>query len=291
MQTSWKFLLRHVSSQEVDEKLRNSSFMQLLYDEKKVNRRERFLFVAQYYDGDKCSRFDVAKIAMVYFDSSYTLFTFLDAKMLSIFIPLGKVNLLRQSSFMRWLFLCSLLNRCRKYVMADTTSKNTGKAKGISNRLAAFFKENVGHGIHVLECQFHVNELLLGHTVKFIEGKSVAPDRMAEESVYNLIQKVKPTEELQLLNCSISVFVTARGLNSLRSTLIWVAETEGSRTKCFLLNRSNSLTCLILDDRDFRDDQVCLLILACKVVGIDIPAKLERFLFYKKPYLLQGTDC
>ena len=52
--------------------------------------------------------------------------------------------------------------------MANTTSMNTGKNEGINSRLAEHMDSQ---GIHVLECQFHVNEILLNHFIKHIDGK------------------------------------------------------------------------------------------------------------------------
>ena len=55
-------------------------------------------------------------------------------------------------------------------VMADTTAVNTGKKSGVNVRLENYFQEKVGHGIHTLECLFHVNEIYLSHVIQFLEG-------------------------------------------------------------------------------------------------------------------------
>ena len=111
-------------------------------------------------------------------------------------------------------------------VMSDTTSINTGKDKGINTRLAAYFKQEVGHGIHVLECQFHINELLFNHVVKFVEGKPTAPDRMEQDSLYNMIKLFRPGDLTDMVHCG-GISTTTRAVQCLKSALAWFSEVEG----------------------------------------------------------------
>jgi len=111
-------------------------------------------------------------------------------------------------------------------VMADTTSMNTGKDRGINSRLAVYFDQKIGHGLHILECQFHVNEILLAHVVKYLEGKPTAPDRMEQDSVYNMIKSLKPGQASDLVHCN-DLVTTSRAVMILKSALEWFSEVEG----------------------------------------------------------------
>ena len=75
-------------------------------------------------------------------------------------------------------------------VMADT-SINTGDDKRIHSGLAGHFNQVSGHQIHVPECQFYVNEILLSHAIKYTEVKPTAPDRMSPELVYYFVKVFK----------------------------------------------------------------------------------------------------
>ena len=97
-------------------------------------------------------------------------------------------------------------------VMADTTSLNTGKESGINNRLSVYFKQSVGHDIHLLECQFYINEILLNHVINHVDGKPTAPNRMEADSVYNLNKQCRPTKETSH-NLSNTLYVTPRAMN------------------------------------------------------------------------------
>ena len=78
-------------------------------------------------------------------------------------------------------------------VIVDTSRMNTGKKKSINSRLAKYMDALDSQEIHVLECQLniHVNEILLNHVIKLIDGKSVAPDRMHPDSLYNKIKLLR----------------------------------------------------------------------------------------------------
>ena len=114
--------------------------------------------------------------------------------------------------------------------LADTTSLNTGKANGINNRLSVYFRERVGHDIHLLECQFHINEIMMNHVIKHVDGKPTAPNRMEADSVYNLIKQCNPTKSTSH-NLSSTVWVTPRAMNCLKSSLSWFLDVQGKVTR------------------------------------------------------------
>ena len=103
-------------------------------------------------------------------------------------------------------------------VMADTTSMNTGKKKGINSRLVQHMNKQA---IHILECQFHVNEILLNHVIKHIDGKLVAPDRMHPDSVYNKIKLLPQQASITETDLVRNIDVPMRSLRYLRSILEW----------------------------------------------------------------------
>ena len=94
----------------------------------------------------------------------------------------------------------------------------------IKSRLAAHVNEAVGHDIHCSECQFHVNEILLNHVIKYVEGRPTATDRMATDSVYSRIKLIAPGK---LVDVSIKHQVLTRASPFLKSTLNWYSEIKG----------------------------------------------------------------
>ena len=62
--------------------------------------------------------------------------------------------------------------------MADTAALNTGKISGVNKRLQDHVRSIAGHGIHELECLFHVNEVYLTHAITAVEGKKKGPGAM-----------------------------------------------------------------------------------------------------------------
>ena len=70
-----------------------------------------------------------------------------------------------------------------------------------------FICEGIGHDIHAMECQFHINETSLNNFIKRLNGKSTAPDQTSSVSVYNHVNQLKPCE-LNAANfcCKVSAF-------------------------------------------------------------------------------------
>ena len=67
------------------------------------------------------------------------------------------------------------------FPMSDTTALNTGRKSGVNKQIADFCKQHYGHGIHTLECLFHVNEIYFTHVICKIEGKKKGPGSMQKE--------------------------------------------------------------------------------------------------------------
>ena len=72
-------------------------------------------------------------------------------------------------------------------IMADTTAENTGKKSGVNKRLEEYFKSNIGHQIHSLECLFHTNEIYFTYAKSFLEGKAKGPNAYEDGALINKI--------------------------------------------------------------------------------------------------------
>ena len=214
---------------EIENRLRTTSCFQLLYDGKKVNRRERNAFFLWHnttlrtkIKGTVTANKGCWIVVRIFNNIS---FRYEDVFRLRSFEESESVT---ADVVFSAIINCFDVTHLKKVfsVMSDTTSLNTGKDKGINNRLTAYFKQEVGHGIHILECQFHINELLFNHVVKSVEGKPAAPDRMGQDSVYNMIKLFKPGRLTDVVNCS-DLSTTLRAVQCLKSALTWYAEIEG----------------------------------------------------------------
>ena len=115
--------------------------------------------------------------------------------------------------------------------MADTTSLNPGKERGSNTSLSKYFKQEIGHAIHLLECQFHINEILLNHVIRNVHGKPTAPDRMSSDLAYNPIKQLKPSETTTTISFSSTVSAASRAANSLKSSLSWILDTDAQGKK------------------------------------------------------------
>ena len=72
-------------------------------------------------------------------------------------------------------------------IMADTTAVNTGKKSSVNKRLEEYFKFNIGHQIHSLECLFHTNEIFFTCAKNFLEGKAKGPNAYEDGTLINKI--------------------------------------------------------------------------------------------------------
>ena len=138
--------------------------IQLMFDGKRINNRERMVVVAQFLDseGRPCEKF----VALKSFsdDDSITGQHLFDAMVDELF---DRDFLLKVHSS-----------------MSDTTAVNTGCRKGINTRLQDYFNRELQHDIHAFECLLHVHELFLMHTIKVYEGDTKAPNKMQPVALY-----------------------------------------------------------------------------------------------------------
>jgi len=57
-----------------------------------------------------------------------------------------------------------------------------------NKRLVSYFDDHVEHGIHTLECMFHVNEIYFSHVVTSVDGKTKGPSSMQDGAMLNTIK-------------------------------------------------------------------------------------------------------
>ena len=81
---------------------------------------------------------------------------------------------------------------------------------------------------HILEYQFHINEILMNNVIKNVDGKPVAPDRMQQNSVYSRISKMRPPT-VENVSCSQhpGINVTARAIGFVKSVVEWYSRAGG----------------------------------------------------------------
>lgn len=228
--------------------------LQIMFDGKKINGRERMVVVLQYIneDGERCQDF-------------FRMKSFNDDDTIS-----GECLF---NAMVKELFNDSLLSKviCS---MSDTTAVNTGARKGINARLRTYFKKSLGKDLHTFECLLHVNELYLTHFIKFYEGDTKAPNKMQEDSIYNLIQDLKPED---LGETNIPNFKNI-SVNNPASTIISKAIDLASTWK---KEKKASV---------FRDDHLRMLVLAAKLYR-SIPENLNQYLFHRQETMSQSRWC
>ena len=118
-------------------------------------------------------------------------------------------------------------------VVADTTSVNTGSEQGVNTRLQTFFSNQFGINIHVLECLFHINELLLTHVLDHVEGKTTGPGRRPPGSAYNLIPSIEKSHpsnmKPQVAISQLGLSISTKAKLSIRTKIYWYTEKKESR--------------------------------------------------------------
>ena len=109
--------------------------------------------------------------------------------------------------------------------MADTTAVNTGKKSGVNKRLEEYFKSNIGHQIHSLECLFHTDEIYFTYAKNFLKGKAKGPNAYEDGALTNKIQKIpqpRPEDMKTRQECEISVISIAS--NHLKTKILWFSD-------------------------------------------------------------------
>lgn len=161
-------------------------------------------------------------------------------------------------------------------VIADTTSLNTGQKGGIFRRLEIYFKRTLGQDILVLECLFHINELLLGKVIGHYDGDTTSPNSLDENAVFNSIRNIDksdltPQKLILHANCDIKPKEKARQF--LSDLLDWLVEQP------------------VHDEQHIRDDQASMLVLACSTFrsipkphskGPHKSCNFNKYLYYKQ---------
>ena len=137
---------------------------QLCYDKKIIDGIDRYVFIGQCFDQEKVSTpLQVKSFQKQTSVTSAAVFN-------SIIEPTDKPLLSQVYS-----------------IMADTTVVNTGKKSGVNKRLEEYFKSNIGHQIHSLECLFHTNEIYFTYAKNFLEGKDKGPNAYEDGALINKI--------------------------------------------------------------------------------------------------------
>ena len=151
---------------------------QLCYDGKIVDGMDRYVFIGQY------PNINAEKITKVTAPVSVTSFTkdisvTAEAVFKAVVENIGR----------------PLLDGVYS-IMADTTALNTGKKTGVNKRLQEYFKSDIGHEVHTIECLFHVNEDYFTHAKQYLEGKVKGPNAFQDGALMNRIKKLpKPKPE------------------------------------------------------------------------------------------------
>ena len=82
-----------------------------------------------------------------------------------------------------------------------------------------------GHGIHELECLFHVNEVYLTHAITAVEGKKKGPGAMQDGAILNKIKNIeKPNIDDLDPNQSFQVPVTKMASVHVTAKLDWFSQ-------------------------------------------------------------------
>ena len=117
-------------------------------------------------------------------------------------------------------------------LMSDTTALNTGRKSGVNKRLADFCKQHYGHGLHTLECLFHVNEIYLTHVISKIEGKKKGPGSMQEGALMKYFSEIKkPDMARAVARSELNIPVSKMAALHLQSKMEWFASCKEAGTK------------------------------------------------------------
>ena len=76
--------------------------------------------------------------------------------------------------------------------MTDTTAVYTNRVKGI--RMTQYINETYGHNVIVLDCLYLSLELYLNDIITANNGNTNAPDKLAKDSVFNLLSEIEETD-------------------------------------------------------------------------------------------------
>ena len=222
----------------------SSNTIQLCYDGKIIDKIDRYVFVAQFVNVSDAKTEQVVGVKSFGKDQSVTAEALFDA--------ISNV--------------CSGILHNTYSVMADTTALNTGKISGVNKRLQDHVRSIAGHGIHELECLFHVNEVYLTHAITAVEGKKKGPGAMQDGAILNKIKNIeKPNIDDLDPNQSFQVSVTKMASIQVTAKLDWFSQQKRKG----------------ISGGSLRSDQLCMLVLAGYIVA-EVPENLKNLMFYKQ---------
>ena len=228
--------------------LAGADSLQLCYDGKIVDKMDRYIFVGQFIDAKNTKMDEIVAVKSFSKEISVTAGT--------LFTTITDV--------------CGGCLPVIYSVMSDTTALNTGRSSGVNKRLQDHMKSTIGHGIHELECMFHVNEVYLTHVITAVEGEKKGPGAMQGGALLNKLKKIeKPCIENLVPADQLQVPVSRMAALHLKAKLEWFSRQKSEGVK----------------DHNLRSDQLCMLVLACYIVA-EVPDNLKNLLAYK-----QETIC
>ena len=230
--------------QQCESVLSSSNSIQLCYDGKIIDKIDRYVFVGQFIDSCNTKVDEVMGVKSFCKNASVTGEC--------LFNAISEV--------------CAGCLHNVYSVMADTTALNTGKTSGVNKRLQDHIRDIAGHGIHELECMFHVNEVYLTHVITAVEGSTKGPGAMQDGAIMNVIKTIDtPVIESLAPQHSFQVPVTRMAALHVKAKLEWFSQQKRQG------NADNSL----------RSDQLCTLVLAGYIVA-EVPDNLKNLLVYKQ---------
>ena len=214
---------------------------QLCYDGKIIDGIDRYVFIGQCFDQEKVST--PLQVKSFQKETSVTS--------AAVFNSIIKT------------FDKPLLSRVYS-IMADTNAVNTGKKSCVNKRLEEYFKSNIGHQIHSLECLSHTNKINFTYAKNFLEGKAKGSNAYEDGALINKIKKIlqlRPEDMKTRQECEISV--TSIASNHLKTKILWLSDHKDEMKL------------------SFRCDHMCLLALVAYLL-IDVPENLKPLLFYRQ---------
>ena len=155
-------------------------------------------------------------------------------------------------------------------LMADTCSLNTGEKNRIFRQIEAHYKRNIGEDILALECQFHVNELLLKNVMRYYDGPTTSPTALQKSSVHGFIKNISSSQlkKNNLMSFNIcDIKPTLQAQNILSNVVDSIPESKVTGTKLV------------------RDDQASLLALSCATFRNLEGTTYEKYLYYSQEQL------
>ena len=110
--------------------------------------------------------------------------------------------------------------------MVDYCRHDNGRRSGINARLQNYIHSIFGHDVHVLECLFHITEILLSRVIKNIEGSSFSRDTMQPDFVYNMIKNIGKPDMSNFDPRKHNISITGTAKLHMKNLILWSVENE-----------------------------------------------------------------